>query len=588
MGSRWLPVHGALRPTCARIAPAGTACAHRCPAAGRIEARPQPSLAGPRSGASPSPSVVHSQHAVREPLPAVAFCRRRRGVEVAYATGSSGVDGRRAVDFNPGTMLFRDTTIGRTNTWGRIPVWCIGRRRAAIHAIACTLLAALLIGTPSHGARAQVTAPSQRPEDSSLVSNASADLEVLVAHALAVSPRITAAAARADAARLRIAPAGARPDPMIMAGVQNFPVTDPGFADFMTMKMIGVGQTIPYAGKLSLRTQVAQRELSAGLAALEDTRLEVAAAVKRAYYDLAYLDQALDIADRNQRLLIDFMKVTEARYGVGTGGQTDVLRVRVEAARLGETAVALSEQRRATLATINGVLDRPSDTPVNNPRIPRPVVRAAIADSARDIRFASAVLGARAADSPLPSVETLQAMAERRNPMLRRDEAMIAAQAMRVEVARKEHLPDFDVSLSYGQRDGFSDMVTALVSIPIPLQKGRKQDQMVAMERAELAAVEADRQERINTLRADVARLHAELERDRAQLALYAKAILPQGRAVLAAATAGYPVGRADFLSLLDAQAMLFNYETTYFGVLSEFAKTLAELERIVGEEIVQ
>ena len=421
-----------------------------------------------------------------------------------------------------------------------------------------------------------------------MASGVSDPVDLLVAHAIAVSPAIKAATARANAARHRIEPAGARPDPMLMAGIQNFPVTEPGFDDFMTMKMLGVGQTIPYAGKLSLRTRVAERELDAALAALDDSRLEVQETVKRAFYELAYLDRALEITGRNQRLLVDMMQVTEARYSVGTSGQSDVLRVRVEAARLGEAAVALIEQRRGTLATLNAALDRPSDTPVNNPGIPRRVARAAIADSASDIRFASALLGARAADSPLPRLETLQVTAERQNPMLRRDEAMIAAQAARVELARKEHLPDFDVSLSYGQRSGFSDMVTALVSISIPLQKGRKQDQMVVEARAELAAVEADRHERANALRADVARLHAELERDRAQLALYVKAILPQGRAVLTSATAGYQVGRTDFLSVLDAQATLFTYETAYFRVLSEFATTLAELERIVGEEIMR
>ena len=66
------------------------------------------------------------------------------------------------------------------------------------------------------------------------------------------------------------------------------------------------------------------------------------------------------------------------------------------------------------------------------------------------------------------------------------------------------------------------------------------------------------------------------------------KAILPQGRAALTSATAGYQVGRTDFLTLLDAQATLFTHETTYFRVLSDFARTLAELERVVGEEIVR
>ena len=55
----------------------------------------------------------------------------------------------------------------------------------------------------------------------------------------------------------------------------------------------------------------------------------------------------------------------------------------------------------------------------------------------------------------------------------------------------------------------------------------------------------------------------------------------------LASASASYQVGRVEFLTLLDNQATLFNYETEYFRVLTDFARTLGELERIVGTEVL-
>src|SRR5687768_5746064 len=160
------------------------------------------------------------------------------------------------------------------------------------------------------------------------------DLDSLVARALASSPPLRAARARLDAARMRIRPAGARPDPMLMAGVQNFPVTDPGFTDVMTMKMIGVGQTIPYPGKLPLRTRAAEYEVAAATARLDEARLTVAREVRSAYYDLVFADQAFDIVRRNQEMLAALVPVSEAQYSSGTGTQADVLRLRVEAARL--------------------------------------------------------------------------------------------------------------------------------------------------------------------------------------------------------------------------------------------------------------
>ena len=424
------------------------------------------------------------------------------------------------------------------------------------------------------------------PEPSASSSGAP-ELDALVAQALARNPTVEAAASRVRGARAAIGPAGARPDPALMLGVRDFPIWSPGFYDNFTMKMLGVGQVFPFPGKLGLRRRAALREAEVAEARWGAAKLEVTRQVKEAYYDLGLTDQLFEIVRRNQRILVSLTAATAASYQVGRAGQEDVLRARVEAARLGEEAVVLVEQRRAVLARLNALLDRPTDTPVARPEVPERLARAAVADSAAGIRFASAALGSRAADSPLPPLAELQNLAVRHSPVLRAHEAMIAVQTARVDLARKEHLPDFDISVQYGQRDGFSDLVTAQVAIPIPVQKGTKYNQLVAEARAELTSVKAEHQALVNDLRATTAALYSDAERDRAQLALYMKAILPQGRGALSSATASFQVGRADFLTLIGAQATLYNYEMQYFRALTDFAKSIAALEETVGREVL-
>ena len=89
-------------------------------------------------------------------------------------------------------------------------------------------------------------------------------------------------------------------------------------------------------------------------------------------------------------------------------------------------------------------------------------------------------------------------------------------------------------------------------------------------------------------MRADIARLVSEIEQQRTRLALAVKAILPQSRAALASATASYQVNKIDLLAVLASQATVFSYETDYFRALSDFATTVAELERIVGEQVLR
>ena len=413
-------------------------------------------------------------------------------------------------------------------------------------------------------------------------------LDSLVALALRASPSIRAARDRTGAAEARVGPAGARPDPMLMAGIQNFPISEPGFRDFMTMKMVGVSQTFPYPGKLSRRTDVAEQEVAAERADADAARRRVVRDVRSAYYDLAFATVALDIVRRTQGVVAGMVPVTEARYAAGSAAQPDVLRIRVSTARLAEEGAALVEAQRATLARLNALLDRPSNTEITDAVIPTRIARAAVADSARQIAFASSALGARVAGSPLLPLDTVEILALANSPVLRAADANIAAQGARVALARREYLPDIGVSLQYGQRNSLSDMVTAIVSLPIPLQKRRNQDAALIAATSERRAMEAERAAAANTLRADVARLHGALERDRTQLALYVKAMLPQARAALQSAAAGYQSGRVDFATLIDTQSALFTYETDYYRALTDFGKTLAELEEQAGTEVLR
>lgn len=465
------------------------------------------------------------------------------------------------------------------------------RARTRVHRIAARgaayLAVSVMLVAPATIARAQA---GLAPHDTISVA-------ALVARAQQVNPAIAAARGRVSAARARIGPAGVLPDPMLMLGIQNLPLgamrsgfdaaMGSGGPDPMTMKMIGVQQNIPYPGKLALGRRIAERGVEAAEASLLATEWQVTSDVQAAYYELVFVDRALDLVAHNHRVLSDLVAVTETRYGVGTASQQDVLRARIEATRLAASTVALRERRHAALARLNALLDRTIETPVSNPVLPIRVARAAVADSAAHIQFVSAQLGARAAGSPLPPLGELQERAAAQAPSIREHDAIIAAQRERLALSQREYLPDVDVSLQYGQRTAYPDMLTVSVGIPIPLQKRKRQDQLVVEARAELAALEAGRHARRNDIRAEVARLYSELERQRAQLALYVKAIIPQGRASLASVMGSYQVGRAEFRGVLEHQAALFNYETEYFRTLTDFATTLAQLERLVGEEIL-
>jgi cobalt-zinc-cadmium efflux system outer membrane protein len=177
-------------------------------------------------------------------------------------------------------------------------------RRASRH-IAIGFVAALVTLCGRH-AGAQSPAPSS--------------IDSLVTAAMATNPRIRAADARIAAAVARVGPAGLRPDPMLMAGIQNLPALEPGFGDFMTMKMVGITQTIPLGGKLEAARSLAQAEVEVARESRRSASLDLGRDVRLAAYDIAYADRALAIIEQSRATLANMLAAAEIRFGTG-GGQ---------------------------------------------------------------------------------------------------------------------------------------------------------------------------------------------------------------------------------------------------------------------------
>ena len=387
----------------------------------------------------------------------------------------------------------------------------------------------------------------------------------LVTRALVANPQLRSFEAQAAAARVRVTSAGTWADPMLMAGIQNLPlagdVAMPG-PEPMTMKMLGVSQTIPYPGKTTLRARIARSEADAADARLTAARRELRRDVLNAYYDVVAARTLLRILERQQEVASGIIPATEARYVSGSAPQADVLKARNEAAALVEERNVLQQEERTALARLNAALDQPSFTSLAADSLAVP-------------------------PNALPALDSLQALALAENPRMVERRAMIAGQAARADLARRERLPDFDVTVQYGQRDGLPDMITALVSVPVPIQRRRKQDVEVRATQLDLASAEADLRAEANAIRSEVARLHATMERHAANLALFDRVILPQARATFASASSVFQSGRGELLGVLDAMRALFATETMRVRTLAEYLKSVAELEAAVGREVV-
>ena len=391
-------------------------------------------------------------------------------------------------------------------------------------------------------------------------------LQDLVREALERNPEIRAAQRSVDAARSRVSPAGALPDPEVMFGQMNegniLPFTtlgdpDAGFSEVYA----GFNQEFPYPGKRALRRKVAGLEASAEESRYRFTRLRVVSEVKSAFYELYAVHKSLEVVERERSLLEQVEKVASTRYSVGKGIQQDVLDAGVEISRLDERLIALQQRLKTSEALLNSLLDRPNDTPLARPG---------------EIQQSSLAYG----------LADLTRLAEQNFPLLESEQRAIERDASALDLARKGKYPDFGVTFVYHNRGGNRDYWTIGGTLKIPLYFGSKQRYEIEEAAANAARSRAAYQNtRAQTLyRVESAYLMAETAGR--LLKLYDEAILRQSSFSLESAIANYEVGKVDFITLLAAWNRVLNYELTRHEHLAEYQKALAQLEPLVGVEL--
>ena len=394
-------------------------------------------------------------------------------------------------------------------------------------------------------------------------------LQELVAEAIRNNAEIRAAGNERLAAQHRVLPAGALEDPMLEAGVINAPLRSQIFRrEDMTMKMLGLSQKIPFPGKLDLRQEVAAKDSESVAHAYQETVNRVIRDLKTAYFELAFVAESARLVDKNKQALEQFLKISESRYSVGQGSQADVLKAQTQLSRMNDELIKLDRERRTIAAELTRLLGRRFDA------------------------VAPVPVALRSQEVPLP-FETLMETALRQRPQLQALKSLVDRSSKSIELARKDYYPDFDVKFTYGQRDKTpdgmrrDDLVGVTVAINLPVRRETRRDprvaEAIAMRDQAIDLYQAQSNELASKLRQQL----ATAEQSTASARLYETGILPQARLAVESSLAAYRVNRVDFLTLLDNQMTVLNFEISHAAALSGYNKSLAEIDLLIGKPTI-
>jgi outer membrane protein, heavy metal efflux system len=386
-------------------------------------------------------------------------------------------------------------------------------------------------------------------------------LEAAVERALEIAPQVGAGAANVEGMQASAVSAGRLPDPQIIVGIDNLPVTgEDAYStthDFMTMRKAGVMQQFPAAAKRRLQRDLAGARVGIAEAELLASRLEIAREVAQTWIRRATAESSLNDLRALQPELELQAAAARAAVASGRSSTSDALAAEVALAELHSRLLRMqSEARQASFE-----LARWIDSDAGRPLAPIPSLD----------------------DLPTPPAALLETVHE--HGSLLTFQSQIDAARLDVDFAKAQRRPDWSAELAFSKRGpDFSDMVSLEFRIGLPLFTKNRQNPQISAKQAELRRLEADREAELRMHTAEIHQTITQWQQLGEQLVQYERELLPLARERSRAALASYRSGRGDLRLALDAYQQEIEFVVERAALLNERGRAWAYL-RYLGRE---
>lgn len=370
--------------------------------------------------------------------------------------------------------------------------------------------------------------------------------------------------AQGAAMRERAVMDGELMDPQLRLGAVNVPVDSFSLdEEDMTMLEVGVVQEFrPGDSRRLSRRQMVQLASAMDATALDRERI-VRREVRKLWTQLAYLGSARHLLEEQTSWVEQMRQSARARYASGEGRQLDVLQAGLDAAMLREQQLDLDRDDAMYRSQLSFWLG---------------------ADEAARVRPSG--LSPRAELEPLATLEARVTA----HPAQLDYEHRIGAARTAEDVARELRKPAWMLDVSYGFRqnapDGMSrpDMLSAMVTVGLPLFRGDRQDRAVNAAHLEAQGLHerhADHQREMQAMLNEAwnaAQRTAELER------FYETDLLPLADQSVTAALLGWRSNRAMFDEVVMARRLALETKLKHLRLAADRALAQYEIDYLAGD----
>ena len=409
--------------------------------------------------------------------------------------------------------------------------------------IICSLLVVLFC----HSAQAQTASPTYALPD-------------IIGLAMERNPMIAGAIAVIDQSTGQRTAAGAYPNPTVHGDSGRGYLRDAGpltgdIPSSATEYMAGFSQPFEWPAKRAARQRAAEAGLAGASVGLVETRLNLSADVKVAFYDLLLAQRDLELARNNLSIVEDVRRVVGVRVRLGEAPQFDLIKAEVEVLKANQ-AVTRGE---------------------NTVRVNRVILDTLTAGGLGPNYMVTGDFLVYPVGLDLGRL-TVRSMQE--HPSIQRLARSIDQADRTVEFERQNRVPNVSLNTSYTREYGREGFDVGL-SVPAPLWYQRQGEIAGSLgvkrkEEAELLRMRNELLRQINQYYQD-AQTTAKL------IEVMEKGLLRQAEEALRIAKFSFQQGAASLLEVLDAQRVQRQILFDYAQARYELSVALSRLERAVG-----
>ncbi|MFH1652848.1 MAG: TolC family protein [Pseudomonadota bacterium] len=390
-------------------------------------------------------------------------------------------------------------------------------------------------------------------------------LDSLVDEALNNNPQIFGSRSSWEAEKYKITQSRSLPDPTAHYGYYGESVeTRVG-----PMKhKVGASQKIPFPAKLVVQGRSQKKSAEIFKEEYEATERELIKNVKLVYYDIYWVDKAIQTTEGEKAILESLERVAKKRYESKLAPLQDVIKTQVAISELIEKLYTLNENRKSFVSQMNSLLNRDRNSSFDN------VVNLNTSEFNHSLKDLSGMAGISRQELKGAKIAIEKAQNER-------------------TLAKLNYVPDFTFGFDYTfidkgniavQNNG-KDAWLGTVSLNIPIWLNKINAQ-VKEKKAVLQAAKENYVDTKNRVEYEVESLYYRINSGKDVINLYKNALIPQAQQSFDAAKVGYESGEVDFLNWLDSERTLLQVRLTYYKAVADYQKSIAQMERVVGEDL--